>query len=184
MFDSCNPVDCSLPGSSVHGFLQARILEWVAFSSSRGSSWPRDQIWVSCLRGIFFTIWATREVHCSVWTRSYSTIQSAALIEEASGSWDDRVLETIAVTTENWWFVEFTFFLSGFVSPGLINNMGDNGCKSTIIQSLDKPGTWPGPMMGLGQRHEVSVVRSSSKSHHWLGPPVVSQCAFVDTCWG
>ena len=38
----CDPVDCSLPGSSVHGIFQARILEWVAISFSRGSSWPRD----------------------------------------------------------------------------------------------------------------------------------------------
>ena len=46
----CNPMDCSLPGSSVHGILQARILEWVVRSSSRGSSWPRDRIGVSlCL---------------------------------------------------------------------------------------------------------------------------------------
>ena len=40
----CDPMDCSPPGSSVHGILQARILEWVAISSSRGSSQPRDQI--------------------------------------------------------------------------------------------------------------------------------------------
>ena len=39
----CKPMDCSLPGSSVHGILQARILEWVAVPSSRGSSQPRDQ---------------------------------------------------------------------------------------------------------------------------------------------
>ena len=39
----CDPMDCSLPGSSVHGILQARILEWVAISSSRGSSQPRDR---------------------------------------------------------------------------------------------------------------------------------------------
>ena len=38
----CNPMDCSLPGSSVHGILQARVLEWVAFSFCRGSSQPRD----------------------------------------------------------------------------------------------------------------------------------------------
>ena len=42
------PLDHSLPGSSVHGILQARILEWVAISFSRGSSWPRDQTWVPC----------------------------------------------------------------------------------------------------------------------------------------
>ena len=43
--------DCSPPGSSVQGVLQARILEWVAMPSSRGSSWPRDRTWVSCIAG-------------------------------------------------------------------------------------------------------------------------------------
>ena len=57
----CDPMDCSLPGSSVHGILQARILEWVAIPSPRKSSLPRDQTWVSCIAGRFFTIWATRE---------------------------------------------------------------------------------------------------------------------------
>ena len=50
-----------LPGSSLHGILQARVLEWVAISFSRGSSWPRYRIWVSCIAGWLFTIWATRE---------------------------------------------------------------------------------------------------------------------------
>ena len=51
----CNPMDCSLPGSSVHGILQARILECVAMPSSRGPSWPRDWtcIYVSCTAGRF-----------------------------------------------------------------------------------------------------------------------------------
>ena len=44
----CNPTDCGLPGSSVRGISQARILDWVAISFSRGSSWPRDQTRVSC----------------------------------------------------------------------------------------------------------------------------------------
>ena len=57
----CNPRDCSLPGSSVHGILQARALEWVAISYSRGSSPHRDQTQVSFITGRFFTIWATRE---------------------------------------------------------------------------------------------------------------------------
>ena len=50
-----DPMDCSLPGSSVHGIIQARILEWGAISSSRGSSWPMDSTHVSCLAGRFFT---------------------------------------------------------------------------------------------------------------------------------
>ena len=45
----CDPLDCSPPGSSVHGILQARILEWVAISSSRGSSQPRDWTHISCI---------------------------------------------------------------------------------------------------------------------------------------
>ena len=48
-------MDCSLPGSSVHGILQARVLEWVAMPSSRVSSQPRDQTQVSCIAGRFFT---------------------------------------------------------------------------------------------------------------------------------
>ena len=50
-----DPMDYSPPGSSTHGIFQARILKWVAISSSRGSSQPRDQTWVSCIAGGFFT---------------------------------------------------------------------------------------------------------------------------------
>ena len=57
----CHPMDCSPPGSSVHGVLQARILEWVAIPFSGGSSRPRDRSRVSCIVGRFFTIWAIRE---------------------------------------------------------------------------------------------------------------------------
>ena len=60
--DSCDPMDCSPPVSSVHGILQARILEWVAISFSTGSSRPKDWTWVSCTVGRFFTDWTTREV--------------------------------------------------------------------------------------------------------------------------
>ena len=56
----CSPVDCSSPGSSAHGIFQARILEWVAISSSRGSSWPRDRTLVS---------WIGRQIlyHLATW---------------------------------------------------------------------------------------------------------------------
>ena len=57
------PIDCSSVGSSVHGIFQVRILEWVAIPFSRGSSQPKDQTWVSCIAGRFFTIWTTREIH-------------------------------------------------------------------------------------------------------------------------
>jgi len=51
--DSLQSLDCSPPGSSVHGILQARILEWVAIPFSRGSFWPKDQICISCIAGRF-----------------------------------------------------------------------------------------------------------------------------------
>ena len=63
MSNSCDPMDCSLPCSSVHRNLQARILKWVAISFSRQFSWPRDWNRVSCTAGRFFTNWARREAH-------------------------------------------------------------------------------------------------------------------------
>jgi len=60
----CNPMDCSLVGSSVHGILQAKILEYVAISSSRGSSQPRDRtqvFYVCCFGSSFFTTSTTWE---------------------------------------------------------------------------------------------------------------------------
>ena len=58
----CNPVDCSLPGSSICGIFQARILKWVAISFSRGSSQPRDWTQASCIAGRLLTLRATRDI--------------------------------------------------------------------------------------------------------------------------
>ena len=57
----CDPMDYSLPDSSVHGISQAGTLEWVAVSFPRGSSWPRDQTRVSCIGKQILDCWATRE---------------------------------------------------------------------------------------------------------------------------
>ena len=57
----CDPMDCSLSGSSVHGIFQARVLEWIAISFSRGPSRPRNRTRVSHIASRCFTIWATRE---------------------------------------------------------------------------------------------------------------------------
>ena len=67
-------MDCSPPGSSVYGIFQARILEWVAISFSRGSSWLRDWTHVSCIAGRCFTLWATREA------LQFSSVQSLSHI--------------------------------------------------------------------------------------------------------
>ena len=68
-------MDCSPLGSSVHGFLQVRILEWVPIPFSRGSSWPKDWTWVSCIAGKFFTIWAIRHN----WHGLHSKIRSSVV---------------------------------------------------------------------------------------------------------
>ena len=57
----CDPMDCNLLGFSIHGILQARVLEWIAISFSRGSSWHRDRTRVSRIGGRRFNLWATRE---------------------------------------------------------------------------------------------------------------------------
>ena len=59
----CDPMDCSPPGSSVHGIFQARILEWVAVSYARGSFRPKDQSHVSCTP--FIGRWIL--YHCAIW---------------------------------------------------------------------------------------------------------------------
>ena len=66
-------MDCSLPGSSLHGILQARVLEWVAISFSRGSSRPRDRTRVSCIPGRRFNLWAPREARVFLTQRCYNS---------------------------------------------------------------------------------------------------------------
>ena len=77
MSDSCNPMDCSPPDSSIHKILQARILEWVALPFCRGSFQPRDWTQVSHIAGRFFTIWAyTKQSHkCFSSTKMFFVMQ-------------------------------------------------------------------------------------------------------------
>ena len=76
-------MNCSLQGSSAHGDCPARILEWVAFPSSRGSAQPRDQTQVSHIAGRFFTNWATREAK-NAEVGSQSLFQQIFLTQESS----------------------------------------------------------------------------------------------------
>ena len=62
----CDPMDCSLPGSSVHGIFQAIVLEWIAISFSRGSSQPRDRTQASCIAGRFFNC-LSHQRHLGTW---------------------------------------------------------------------------------------------------------------------
>ena len=75
----CDPIDCSLRGFSVHGIFQARVLEWVAISFSRGSSRPRDWNPVSHTAGGHFILWATREALRCLYL-SFSPLVFASLL--------------------------------------------------------------------------------------------------------
>ena len=75
-----NPMDCSPPGSSVHGILQARILEWVAISFSRGSSRPRDRTQVSRIAGSRFNLWATREAMGTNAVSDYTIMRAICIL--------------------------------------------------------------------------------------------------------
>ena len=84
----CDPMDCGLPGSSVHGILQARILEWVAIPFSRGSSRHRDQIWVSCITGSFFTNLPSKEAQSTHESHSHSVMSSSLWPHRLYSPWN------------------------------------------------------------------------------------------------
>ena len=86
------PWTVALPGSSVHGIFQARILEWVAISSSRKSSQPRDWTQVSRIVGRRFTIWALREVQMMKFLLKFpKTKEAVSLHIVAVIQWPSRV---------------------------------------------------------------------------------------------
>ena len=93
----CDPLDCSPPGSSLHAILQARVLEWVANSFSRVSSWPRDRTWVSLIKGRRFNLWAAREA------------QMVKL-------WYIRIVEYYSEIRTNYWYIEFKMYYTNEVN--------------------------------------------------------------------
>ena len=84
----CNPLDCRLPSSSVHWILQARILEWVAISFSRKSSWPRDWICISWTGRQILYCWATREDAEQATRRPYCRLHPwRGFLKSGGGMW-------------------------------------------------------------------------------------------------
>ena len=85
----CNSTDGSPPGSSVHGVLEARILEWVAIPFARRCSQPRDQTQVFCIAGSrFFTIWTTREAHSGWSVNASSSYCCCSVAKLCATLWD------------------------------------------------------------------------------------------------
>ena len=100
----CNPMDCSPPGSSVHGILQAIILEWAAILFSKESSWCRNWTWVSWIANRFFTTWATKEAPKAHWL----------IYAHAYHAWD-IVQQYNCHFTDIWCVGKCTRFLSYYV---------------------------------------------------------------------
>ena len=144
-------MDCSLPGSSVHGILQARILEWVAISFSRGSSWARDQTHVSCIDKWILYHWATREAHCM---QEYSLINLPSFnLCLRIGFWENLpVADGTRVVQENKCKKGILrLFHSPSVGPG--NSKTDDswsanspwdGMKNSAIVRIFPRGNWSG----------------------------------------
>ena len=107
----CNPMDCSLPGSSVHGILQARILEWVAISFSRGSSQLRDQTRVSRIAGEFFITESPGKPSLAIAAAAAKSLQSCLTLcnptdgsppgSSVPGILQARILEWVAISFSN-----------------------------------------------------------------------------------
>ena len=89
----CDPMDCSPPGSSVHGIFQARILEWLAISSSRGSSWLRDWTNISCIGRQVLYHWATWEAQECVYEALLKPWNTPLLY-----TWTSLVNDNLAIT--------------------------------------------------------------------------------------
>ena len=109
----CDPMDYSLPGSAVHGILQARILQWVAIPSSRGS--PRDWTQVSHTVGRFFNSWATREAPSTPMVGSsdfhvakYGQFSGAGLLYHPQ-AWTQGITLWPRNTTLSWYAPGLTF---------------------------------------------------------------------------
>ena len=135
----CDPTDCSPPGYSVHGILQARVLEWTAIPFSRGSSWPRDQTRASCIAGRFFTIWATGK------TNSWGSCLCAT---------KDRWL---------WWISPYTYILMGLQNMTLWHikylKLKDFDKMAEVGKSLRPP---VHHSSSLSQAKKQSCVRNST----------------------
>ena len=99
-------MDCSMPGSSLHGIFQERILEWVSCSFSRGSSWPRDWNQVSCIAGRLFTVWATRESLCKERLWLFPFLMKESRVQRCSVGCPSSYLQGIAM----WAFFNLVLF--------------------------------------------------------------------------
>ena len=163
----CNLMDCSLPGSSVHGIFQARTLEWVAISFSRRSSQPRDWTQVSRIVGRHFAVWATWEI----WGRdAWSNRQIWPWSTKWSRAKANRVCQENAVVIANTLFQQHKRRLYTWTSPDAQHrNQTDYILCSqrwrSCIQSAKRR-----PRADCGSDHELLIAKFRLKLRKWGKP--------------
>ena len=163
-------MDWSPPGSSVHGIFQARILEWVAISSCRRSSQPRDWTHISCvswIAGRFFTSWATGEATTSTLTRSLTWKLSEALHLR---SWDAHEPETLCCCS----WLPVSAFHSPLVSKPPSSGFGLLSCETRVQSSLI---LWTHTKAGLPWPDSWVSLCPAALSRLWLF------CLLSDPIW-
>ena len=148
----CNPMDCSPAGSSIHGILQAKILEWVAVPSSRGSAQPRYQtcvFYVSCLAGRFFitsatweAFWNGKNCHCDDWEQWFasSLVQGNHLWTFENYPHMATVLETALVLVKQ----PQVFLWKSLSHFQLFETLWAIACQVPLSLELSRPEYWSG----------------------------------------
>ena len=148
----CDPMGCSPQGSSLHGILQARKLEWVAISFSRGSSWPRDWTQVSCVSCISRQIlyhWATWEVSTSDFTEEMNTMRKETSL-------------TFHFTHISVSVLKYSTIPPGSTFNSLLHE-GDHFAPSSLPFSRSFPSSTPGPPLCISSFSPGSLLLISRK---------------------
>ena len=165
-----DPMDCTPPGSSVHGTLQARILQWVAILFSRGSSEPRVQTQVSCTAGRFFTIWASREalvllqhgnalIH--LFTRRRQWQPTPVLLPGKSHGWRSLVGRSLWDREES----DTTEWLHFHFSLSCIGEGNGNSLQCSCLENPRDGGAWWAAVYGVTQsRTRLKQLSGSGRS--------------------
>ena len=159
-------MDCSLPGSSGHGLLKARILEWVPIPSSRVSSWPRNRTQVSCVAGRFFTDWAMRETSNNYFPGQNTGVGSHCLLQ--------RIFPTQGSNPNLWHCRRILYNLNHQGSP-LCNvpELKINTYASLLAQSCNAgdrgsiPGSGRSPGEGNGSPLQYSSLENPMDGGAW-----------------
>ena len=160
------PLDCSSPGSSVHGILQAKILEWVAIPFSRVSSLPRDQIWVSRTAGRFFAIWGTREAPQNSNVREMNNFPFNLHERTPHIHLPTPRNPTQALQSSTWWFPKMITLLSSLTEhPG--RSVSVLGWMKAEDYMVAGQGEWRSPSTHRRLRNADCVHKFSLNPCHW-----------------